>query len=397
MRARPWSREDFAPALAIELLVMQPTPFCNIACDYCYLAERDAARFMSLDVVRAAVRNARESGLLGREIDVVWHAGEPLAAPPAFYERAFDIVADEVGTAVLVRHSIQTNGILIDERWCDLFARRGVHVGVSIDGPAEIHDRHRRTRDGRPTHGRVMQGIERLQRSGVDFDALAVVTDTSLGRADEIVDFFLRTGIAKVGFNVDEQEGIHAESSLAGAESRVREFFARVFERAAEVPERLRIREMHEAVGRVATGLPLATVRGQPLPANPQVLPFATTTVACDGGFSCFSPELVDQRHADYGSFVFGSVLHGRMIDVLASDRFTAVFDAILEGCDACRAACPYFSLCGGGAPVNKWNERGSFRVAETRYCRQTIQTPIELALAALESELLQERAPAIE
>ena len=177
----------------------------------------------------------------------------------------------------------------------------------------------------------------------------------------------------------------------------MREFFARVFERAAEVPERLRIREMHEAVGRVATGLPLATVRGQPLPANPQVLPFATTTVACDGGFSCFSPELVDQRHADYGSFVFGSVLHGRMIDVLASDRFTAVFDAILEGCDACRAACPYFSLCGGGAPVNKWNERGSFRVAETRYCRQTIQTPIELALAALESELLQERAPAIE
>lgn len=374
---------------------MQPTPFCNIACDYCYLAERDAARFMSLDVVRATVRNARESGLLGHELDVVWHAGEPLAAPRAFYERAFDIVAEEVG-AVVVRHSVQTNGILIDERWCDLFARWGVHVGVSIDGPAEIHDLHRRTRDGRPTHGRVMQGIERLQRSGVDFDALAVVTDTSLEQADEIVDFFLRSGITKVGFNVDEQEGIHADSSLAEAEPRVRQFFARVFERAAEVPERLRIREMHEAVGRVATGLPLTTVRGRTLPANPQVLPFATTTVAWDGGFSCFSPELIDQRHADHGSFVFGSVLHGRMIDVLGSDRFTAVFDAIFEGCEACRAACPYFALCGGGAPVNKLNERGTFRAAETRYCRQAIQTPIELALVALESELLAERAPAM-
>ncbi|MBX9965760.1 MAG: GRRM system radical SAM/SPASM domain protein [Burkholderiales bacterium] len=394
MRALPWSPQDFAPGLAIELLVMQPTPFCNIACDYCYLAERDAVRFMSVDVVRAAIRNARDSGLLGRELDIVWHAGEPLAAPVSFYERAFDIIDEEVGTTVPVRHSMQTNGMLIDERWCELFVRYGVHVGVSVDGPAGIHDRHRRTRDGRPTHARVMQGIERLQRAGVDFDALAVVTDASLERADDIIDFFLDSGIVRAGFNVDEQEGIRTGSSLTGADSRVRAFFTRVFERAADVPERLRIREMHEAVGRVATGLPIVTVAGRPLPANPQVLPFATTTVDCEGRFSCFSPELIDQTHADYGSFVFGDVLNDRMIDALASDRFAAVFDDILAGCDACRAACPYFSLCGGGAPVNKLNEGGSFRIAETRYCRQTIQTPIELAMAALEAELLPEHRP---
>jgi len=262
MRALPWSPQDFVPGLGIELLVMQPTPFCNIACDYCYLAERDVVRFMSADVVRAAIRNARDSGLLGRELDVVWHAGEPLAAPVTFYERAFDIIGEEVGATVAVRHSVQTNGILIDERWCELFARYGVHVGVSIDGPADIHDRHRRTRDGRPTHARVMQGIERLQRAGVDFDALAVVTDTSLDRADDIVDFFLGAGVGRVGFNVDEQEGVRTGSSLAGAESRVRAFLARIFERAADEPERLRIREMHEAVGRVATGLPSVTVAG---------------------------------------------------------------------------------------------------------------------------------------
>lgn len=394
MRALPWSPQDFVPGLGIELLVMQPTPFCNIACDYCYLAERDVVRFMSADVVRAAIRNARDSGLLGRELDVVWHAGEPLAAPVTFYERAFDIIGEEVGATVAVRHSVQTNGILIDERWCELFARYGVHVGVSIDGPADIHDRHRRTRDGRPTHARVMQGIERLQRAGVDFDALAVVTDTSLDRADDIVDFFLGAGVGRVGFNVDEQEGVRTGSSLAGAESRVRAFLARIFERAADEPERLRIREMHEAVGRVATGLPSVTVAGQPLPANPQVLPFATTTVDCEGRFSCFSPELIDQTHADYGSFVFGNVLNDRMIDALASDRFAAVFDDILAGCEACRTACPYFSLCGGGAPVNKLNEGGSFRIAETRYCRQTIQTPIELAMSALEAELLPEHRP---
>ena len=367
---------------------MQPTPFCNIACDYCYLAERDAKRFMSEDVVRAATRNARESGLLGRELNVVWHAGEPLVAPAAFYERAFGIMNEEAGASTAVRHSIQTNAMLIDEPWCDLFRRWGVHVGVSVDGPADIHDRHRKTRDGRPTHARVMQGIERLQRAGIAFDAIAVVTDASLERADAIVDFCLAAGIPAIGFNVDEQEGVRTTSSLAGADASVEGFFERVFERAADVPERLRVRELHEALGRVAAGLPVVTVAGHAMPANPQVMPFATTTIDCTGRFSCFSPELIDQRHADYGSFDFGNVLHGRMIDALATDRFAAVFDDILAGNDACRAACPYFSLCGGGSPVNKLNERGSFRVAETRYCRQTIQTPVELAMQALEAGL---------
>lgn len=367
---------------------MQPTPFCNIACDYCYLAERDAKRFMSEDVVRAAIRNARESGLLGRELNVVWHAGEPLVAPAAFYERAFGIMNEEAGASTAVRHSVQTNAMLIDEPWCDLFRRWGVHVGVSVDGPADIHDRHRKTRDGRQTHARVMQGIERLQRAGIAFDAIAVVTDASVERADAIVDFCLAAGIPAIGFNVDEQEGVRTTSSLAGADASVEGFFERVFERAADVPERLRVRELHEALGRVAAGLPVVTVAGHAMPANPQVIPFATTTIDCTGRFSCFSPELIDQRHADYGSFDFGNVLHGRMIDALATDRFAAVFDDILAGNDACRAACPYFSLCGGGSPVNKLNERGSFRVAETRYCRQTIQTPVELAMQALEAGL---------
>lgn len=367
---------------------MQPTPFCNIACDYCYLAERDVAHFMSEDVVRAAIRNARDSGLLGRELNVVWHAGEPLAAPVAFYEGAFDIMAEEVGATTAVHHSIQTNAMLIDERWCELFRRRDVHVGVSVDGPAEIHDRHRKTRDGRPTHSRVMQGIEQLQRAGIAFDAIAVVTDASVEQADAIVDFCLAAGILAIGFNVDEQEGVRTRSSLAGADASVEVFFERVFERAADLPDRLRVRELHEAVGRVAAGLPGVTVGGQRMPANPQIVPFATTTVDRTGRFSCFSPELIDQRHPDYGAFDFGNVLHGRMIDALATDRFAAVFDDILAGNQACRDACPYFSLCGGGSPVNKLNERGSFRVAETRYCRQTIQTPIELAMRALEAEL---------
>ena len=385
---RPWSAQDFTPGLAIGLLVMQPTPFCNIACDYCYLAQRDTARFMAMDVVEATIRNALDSGLLGRELDVVWHAGEPLAAPRDFYDEAIECIGAIAGSAIRIRHSVQTNGLLIDEDWCRLFLRHRVRVGVSIDGPARVHDRHRRTRSGGPTHARVVRGIELLRRFGVEHDAIAVVTGDSLGCADEIVDFFLELGIGDVGFNVDEQEGINGTSTLADRDERVLAFFERVFERAAAIPERLRVRELIDALDRVARGLPVRAVRGRPLPDNPQVMPFATTTVDWAGGFSCFSPELIDQHDPRLGSFVWGNVLRDSMIGALGSEHFGGVFDDILAGVAACRTECDHFALCGGGAPVNKLNERGSLRVAETRYCRQTIKAPIALALAALESEL---------
>jgi uncharacterized protein len=284
--------------------------------------------------------------------------------------------------------------LLIDADWCGLFRRHGVHVGVSLDGPAFVHDRHRRTRDGRPTHARVMRGIETLQRHGIAFDAIAVVTSDSLDHADAIIDFFLEAGIAEVGFNVDEQEGVHAASTLAGEDGRFERFLARIFERAGADPGRLRVREFEQALARVAAGLPEAAIAGERHPANPQVLPFATTTVDWTGGFSCFSPELIDQRDDRYGGFVFGNVLRDSMIGALGTERFRAVFDDLLAGVDACRAACPYFTLCGGGAPVNKLNENGSFRTAETRYCRQVVKAPLELALAALEGELGTVRRP---
>jgi len=386
--SRAWSASDFSPPLAIRQLILQPTPFCNIACDYCYLADRDTARFMPLEVAEATVRNAAASGLLGPEVDVVWHAGEPLVAPRAFYDEAIARMRDIAGPRTLLRHSVQTNGLLVDGQWCALFRRHDMRVGVSLDGPAFIHDRHRRTRDGHPTHARVMQAIQTLKREGIAFDVIAVVTRDSLDHADAIIDFFLDAGIAEVGFNIDEQEGVNRTSTLSAEDDRFQGFLERIFERAGEHPDRLRVREFEQAVARVAGGLPEATIAGERVPTNPQVLPFATTTVDWTGGFSCFSPELIDQRPARYGGFVFGNVLRDSLIGALQTDRFRAVFDDILAGVDACRSTCPYFNLCGGGAPVNKLNEHGSFRVAETRYCRQVVKAPLAAALAGLEAAL---------
>ena len=151
--------QDFTPRLRTQLLVLQPTPFCNIDCSYCYLPQRDERSRMDINTVRLAARRLREDGLLADELTVVWHAGEPLVLPPAYYEEAFAVIAEELpGTEVT--QAVQTNATLISDVWCAFFLKHRVQLGVSVDGPAHLHDRHRRTRQGRGTHAQVLRGNE---------------------------------------------------------------------------------------------------------------------------------------------------------------------------------------------------------------------------------------------
>ena len=383
-----YAAESFDPRLKVRLLVLQPTPFCNIACDYCYLAERESRRFMSLETVEASVRNILESGLLGEELPVVWHAGEPLIASRAFYADAFDMVKRLAGPHVHVSHSIQTNGMLISDSWCDLFRKYDVRVGVSVDGPAFLHDRHRKTRSGKPTHAAVMRGIQALQSNGIPFHVIAVATRDTLQHADAFIEFFAEHKVGYVGINIEEQEGVHHSSTLQGNDEQYEAFLSRLYFRASQEPGMPAIRELEQARRIITDGIPVVSIDGRAMPYNDQVMPFAITTVDHDGNFSCFSPELIDQIHPEYGRFVFGNVLRDRMIAALGNDHFCRIFDAILGGVARCKSTCEYYNSCGGGAPVNKLNETGSFCATETDYCRRTIQRPIAIALEMLEREL---------
>jgi uncharacterized protein len=130
----------------IELLVLQPTSFCNIDCTYCYLPSRNSKQRMPQEVLKAALAFVARSGRLGPEISIVWHAGEPLVLPVSYYEDAMQTVARLLPGSMRVRHHFQTNGLLIDDAWCAFFARPDVEVGISVDGPKALHDRYRATR-----------------------------------------------------------------------------------------------------------------------------------------------------------------------------------------------------------------------------------------------------------
>ncbi len=400
--------------LRTQLLVLQPTPFCNLDCRYCYLPQRDDRSRMSLDTLRLAARRLADDGLAGDELGVVWHAGEPLVMPSAWYEDAFGVLADELRGTRLVQ-AMQSNAVCIDAAWCRFFLRHGVQLGVSVDGPAAVHDSQRHTRRGGPTHAAVTRGIAQLQALAVPFHAIAVVTAATLGlaaappgapfdpaavraAADAFHDWFAAQGITRLGFNIDEAEGAHRRSSLAGHAAAYAVFLERLLERAAEGVVAIREFDAAEALLRaplprwMPSVVPHAAADPAPVrpswPQNTQVMPLALLTVLHDGRFSTFSPELAGQRDAEHGDFVLGNVHAGGYRAALDTPRFARLWAEVAAGVAACQRSCAHFEQCGGGAPANKRYENGSFVSTQTLHCASSVQAPFDAVLRAAERAL---------
>src|SRR5262245_64957150 len=99
------------PAPRIETVVLQPTPFCNIDCKYCYLPDRSDRSVMKLETVVAVFERIFASGWASPYLTVIWHAGEPLVLPVSYYESAFSAIEALCPETVTIHHAIQTNGM----------------------------------------------------------------------------------------------------------------------------------------------------------------------------------------------------------------------------------------------------------------------------------------------
>jgi uncharacterized protein len=215
-----------------ELVVIQPTPFCNINCRYCYLPSRSSKERMEDKTLSRTFEVLFASPFLSDHISIVWHAGEPLTLPPSFYERAFQLAEQFNTRGVHIRHCFQTNGMLINQSWCDFFNRHNVHVGISLDGPQRIHDAYRIDRKERGTYDRVMHGLNLLQQNDIQPSVIMVLTRDALACPDEIWQFFTEHGLTHLAFNVEEIEGTHTSSSLVAGDTvaQYRRFFTRFLE-----------------------------------------------------------------------------------------------------------------------------------------------------------------------
>jgi len=374
----PPPRADALPT--IETVVVQPTPFCNINCGYCYLPQRNLKTVMPQSTIAALFAKIFSSGWMSQGLTVIWHAGEPLVVPVSYYETAFAAIEALRPAALQLRHSFQTNGMLITPQWCDLFKKWDVGVGVSIDGPKHIHDAHRVTRSGRGTFDKTIAGIRMLQRECVPFHVISVLSQQGMNAPREMLDFYLSEGIEDVCFNVEESEGDHVSGLFAAddAQESFRRFLSEFWKMSRQSG---RIRFIREVDGM----LPRVFRPEQSVMRNAQVEPFGMMNVDCHGNVSSFSPELLGLKNGNYGDFIVGNILTDSLEDMRCSRSMSAMARDIAAGVEACRKDCEYFSVCGGGAPVNKLAENGGFTSTRTAFCSLTQMVPIDLILDAFD------------
>jgi uncharacterized protein len=337
---------------------------------------------MTPDTLGRIFRWVFDSGLARAPFVLLWHAGEPLVLPVAYYETAADLLRQYNAAGVPVLQSFQTNATLIDADWCAFLARPDVHLGVSVDGPDFLHDRNRRTRQGRGTLDRVLRGIHLLHAHDIPFEVITVLTADALDYPDELFDFYQANGIRSVGFNVEEIEGPHTASSLQrpGTPEQFRRFLTRflTLARAADPP--LRVREFDTSAATL-----LGAVRCGPGARTQENKPWAIVNVDCEGNFSTYSPELLGVASVSHGGFALGNVTTDSLEAVMASPRFRRLEDEIGRGVEMCEESCAYFPFCGGGPPANKYFENGTFASTETVSCRLHKKVCIDVTLSLLE------------
>jgi uncharacterized protein len=363
------------------LVVLQPTAFCNINCAYCYLPNRSDRTRLEIDRLRALVQRLFTFPTLRDGTTFVWHAGEPLVLGPQYYEAAFSAIEAERPMDLAVDHAIQTNGMLIDDAWCDLFRRWNVGIGVSIDGPRAIHDANRKTRSGKGTFDKAIAGIERLRANDIPFHVISVLGHEGLRNPDALFAFYRDHDIRNVGFNVEEVEGVHASANLNGDVDApvLRDFLRRFSQMMVQQDFAIEVRELEHAAWTIRTA------RDEVL-ANEQVQPFGIITIDVTGEVYTFSPELAGYSSADFRTFSIGNIFEHDFDALAGSDILRRMNRQIAEGVALCRERCRYFRLCGGGAPSNKVFENGTFASAETTFCRLTKKTVMDFVLDTIES-----------
>jgi uncharacterized protein len=348
----------------VDLLIVQPTKFCNIDCSYCYLPHRDSKKKMELSTIGAICDALVSSDILGDRLEVCWHLGEPLTAGPAFYRDVFAEFKRKLDVHCAVSHAVQTNGVLLTEEWCELFLKWGVKVGISLDGPEEMHDVRRMTRRGEGTFHAVVKGLRLLQAHELDHYVIAVLGTGALQNPHKFLSFFSELGVTKLCFNIEETEGIHSSALLGQSDlpDAVELFFCEAWE-FVDQNRSIWIRELDHMARAI-----LASSSG-PI-GNTLVEPLAIVTIDCDGNWHSFCPEL-SARGSQYS---FGNVTTESCINWQQNQLLQLTSTEIGKGVDRCKSECSYFPVCGGGSPSNKFFETGSFDVSATRSCKSFIQ-----------------------
>lgn len=193
------------PTRAFHAMAKPSGSECNLNCAYCFYLEKHAlysshpSLRMDDATLEAYVRGYIAASEPQNEVAFTWQGGEPTLLGLDFYRCAVAL-QQKYGEGRQISNSFQTNGVLLDDEWCQFLAQHQFLVGLSLDGPAEIHNQYRVTKGGRPTHKLVMRALGLLQKHRVNYNVLACVNHTSVREPLQVYDFLCEAGVEYIQF-----------------------------------------------------------------------------------------------------------------------------------------------------------------------------------------------------
>ncbi|HCS73132.1 MAG TPA: anaerobic sulfatase maturase [Clostridiales bacterium] len=183
---------------AFSLLIKPSSADCNLRCTYCfYLKKSELYPESKIHRMSDEVLEKMISSYLSTDQPVYvfgWQGGEPTLMGLEFFEKVIAL-QQKYGKGKTVSNSLQTNGTLLDEPFAQFLARYNFLVGISLDGPPEVHNMYRTRVDGSHTHASVLQGIEHLEKNEVEFNVLTLVNQANVSKGREIYDYLCSQNI----------------------------------------------------------------------------------------------------------------------------------------------------------------------------------------------------------
>jgi uncharacterized protein len=321
---------------------------CNLQCDYCYYLKKqslypdDQSFRLPDDLLEKYIRQHIEA-CPDPVIRFAWHGGEPTLLGLDYFRRIVEIQRKYQSSHRQIFNGIQTNGTLLDEDWCRFLAEKGFGAGLSLDGPQEMHDSHRLTKGGRPTHSQAMRGYELLRKHRIPFDILCVVHAQNVLHPREIYGFFKHIKASHIGFlplvepRSDLDGGI--SSSTVPAEA-FGAFLCTIFDEwTTQDIGRVKIQIFEETAG-TALGQDHALCIFKKTCGDVPVLEHNGDFFACD--------HFVDREH------LLGNLRETPLVDLVEGSKQRAFGQAKWDSLPRYCRECEVLALCNGACPKDR-------------------------------------------
>ena len=347
-------------------MIKLPGPVCNLDCDYCYYLEKDAlyadkkyglASFrMREDVLERLIRDYIRSQPQER-VEFIWHGGEPTLVGLDYFRKILAL-QQQYGEGKVIANVLQTNGTLIDDRWAEFLAEHHFLCGLSVDGPAKFHDRHRRFPDGRGSLQRVLECARLFRKHGVEFNTMSVVNASNCKEPVAVYEFLRDVvGSRYMQFTpivervaLDEEEPLSLVAPAYAKQAALMEenvgaeewgnFLCRVFDRWVKTDVAYCYVNWFDNT--------LAAYVGEQ-PSLCSMASYCACALAIEHNGDAYCCD-----HFVFPDYRLGNVLEVNIAEMAKSDKQLLFEQEKKDALSALCLSCPYLRICGGDCPKNR-------------------------------------------